>query len=941
MTGRKALNIFWMMMLISFFVPAVAETEGKKNYVIGFSQCTTDDLWRRTMDKEMQNELIYFPSMKLIIRDAEASSEKQIQDIRELMLKGIDLLIVSPNESEPLTAVVSEVYQKGIPVILIDRNISSDYYTAFLGGNNLEIGQEAAKMAVEQLKHAGRIIEIKGLEGSSPALDRHKGFMDVISKHPGIEVISSLSGNWEKGTAREALYNALKTDRNIDLVFAHNDVMAIGAHEALTEAGIRDQVFIIGVDGVPGPEGGLQAVMDGKIDATLLYPTGGGNALSLANKILGREAFQKENLLNTLVINANNVKALKYQTDVIINLSERIAFAKKNLDQQIERYYSQRFWLIVALSSLLLIIFLASLLLRAYRNKLRANQILENQKKEITRQSDEMMLISRKLEEVTKAKLVFFTNISHEIRTPLTLIIGPLENMLSHSKLKVDERNQLQMMLKNANRLLRLINQLMDLRKVDNDKMQLQACEDDLVSFVEEIKQAFDELASNKKIEFVYTSDVSSVRVYFDKEKLDKILINLISNALKFTSQGGFVGIHVRKSHHYFGAERREAVEIEISDNGPGIPVKHQQRIFERFFQVDQKEGSVSPGTGIGLTLAKGLIDLHKGDITVSSKEGIGSSFFIYLQIGRDHLSDEEIKLQDAAFDNPTHEIIRKTDLAEDYADYSQTIANSGKFKFQDEKPLILIVEDNPDVSVFIQSSLSDHYNIMTAANGAEAFERMYVQEPSLIISDVLMPVMDGLEFTRKLKLDIRTCHIPVILLTARSSYDQKLEGLETGADSYIPKPFNTKHLQVRVRQLIENRQRIRKYYQQDPLFLARDEGKLSQLDSNFLKKCAAVIEVHLSENDYSVEQLSAEVGLSRVHVYRKIKHLTGLSVSEFVRNIKLKKATVLLVESGRTVAEVAYDLGFSSPSYFSKCFREQYNISPSEFISQQADNES
>ncbi len=940
MTKGKVFIFLCFIIFATLNNPALA-IDDKKNHIIGFSQCTTDDLWRRTMDEEMQNELIYFPSMNLIIRDAESSSEKQIQDIRELMLRGIDLLIVSPNESEPLTAVVGEAFQSGIPVILIDRKIASDHYTAFLGGNNREIGQEAGKIALEHLKQAGRIVEIKGLEGSSPALDRHLGFHEVVSKHDELQVTHSLSGNWEQETARAALLRVLQFDQQIDLVFAHNDVMAIGAHEALTEAGLRDKVFIIGVDGVPGPEGGLQALMDGKIDATLLYPTGGGNALSLANKILNGEAFQKENILNTLVINTNNVKALKYQTDLIINLSERIAFAKKNLDQQIERYYSQRFWLIVALGSLLLIIFLSSLLLRAYRNKLRANQVLEKQKKEITRQSDEMIRISRELEEVTKAKLVFFTNISHEIRTPLTLIIGPLENMLSHAKLKATERNQLQMMLKNANRLLRLINQLMDLRKVDNDKMQLQATENDIVSFVKEIKDAFDDLASNKKIEFVFTSDLSSYPVYFDKEKLDKILINLISNALKFTSPSGFVGIHLRTSMHYFGRERREAVEIEISDNGPGIPTEHQQRIFERFFQVDQKEGSVSPGTGIGLTLAKGLIDLHKGDITVSSKVGIGSSFFVYLQKGRDHLNDYEIKLQDDAFENPTHEIVGKNDLSEEYGEYSQTLINTGKSLFHDEKPLVLIVEDNPDVSVFIQSSLSDHYNIMTAANGAEAFERIYVQEPSLIISDVLMPVMDGLEFTKKLKTDIRTCHIPVILLTARSSYDQKLEGLETGADSYIPKPFNTKHLQVRVRQLIENRQRIRKYYQQDPLFLARDEGKLSQLDSNFLKKCAAVIEAHLSENDYSVEQLSAEVGLSRVHVYRKIKHLTGLSVSEFVRNLKLKKATILLIDSGSTVAEVAYDLGFSSPSYFSKCFKEQYNVSPSEFIAQNTEKNS
>lgn len=242
----------------------------------------------------MQNELIYYPEMELIMKDAEASSEKQIQDIKDLMLRGIDLLIVSPNESEPLTAVVSEVFRKGIPVILIDRKIASDHYTAFLGGNNLEIGQEAGKLAVEALNQAGHIVEIKGLEGSSPARDRHAGFMEIINSFPDLQVTHSLAGNWEKESARMALSALLNRDINIDLVFAHNDVMAMGAHEALIGAGLRDKVRIIGVDGVPGQEGGLQAIMDGKLDATLLYPTGGAYALSLAHKILGGEPFQKK-----------------------------------------------------------------------------------------------------------------------------------------------------------------------------------------------------------------------------------------------------------------------------------------------------------------------------------------------------------------------------------------------------------------------------------------------------------------------------------------------------------------------------------------------------------------------------------------------------------------------------------------------------------------------
>jgi signal transduction histidine kinase/DNA-binding response OmpR family regulator/ABC-type xylose transport system substrate-binding protein len=929
------MNFFIVFCLIQITLNNNLLSQDKKDvFVIGFSQCTTDDLWRQTMDFEMQNELIYYPSIQLIIKDAKNSSEKQIRDIKALIEENIDLLIVSPNESEPLTEIVQEVFRKGIPVILIDRKITSSEYTSFLGGNNYEIGREAGKYAVEYLKGNGKIIEITGLQGSSPAKERQKGFLDEIKNHPGIRIIQSLSGDWKMETGRQLMEQIIESGLDFDLVYAHNDVMAIGASNVFNEKQLSKKVFFIGVDGSPGPNGGLQAVMDKVLDATLLYPTGGSFAISLAWKILQKEPFLKDNILNTLVIDSTNVKALKYQTDEIINLNERISLAKKNLDLQYEKYYSQQFWLISALVSLFLVILLAILLLRAFRNKLRDNSKLEQQKKEIIRQNSELMRISSELEDASRAKLVFFTNISHEFRTPLTLIIGPLENILENAKLTQEDQHQLKLMLRNAHRLLRLINQLMDLRKIDNDKMRLQAGLNDLVLFISEVKEAFNEMAAKKKIEFVFTSEMDEFLLYFDQDKLDKILFNLLSNAFKFTSASGFVGIHLRKTKHYFENELREAAEIEISDNGPGIPIQFHQQIFERFYQVDQQDGSIFPGTGIGLPLTKDFVRLHKGDITLNSKVGVGTSFFIYFQTGNSHLSENEIisnTQQNIILDKG---VIKNHEIPELQQTYNP-IQNS-KVDYED-KPLILVVEDNPDVTSFIKSSLTDQYRIMTASNGAEAFEKMYIEEPGLIISDVMMPIMDGLVFTKKLKSDIRTSHIPIILLTARISYEQKLEGIETGADSYIPKPFNTKHLQVRVKQLLENRQRIRKYYQSDPLFLVSNELKISELDNNFLKKCAAIIESHLTENEFTVEQLSSEIGLSRVHVYRKIKHLTGFSVSEFVRNIKLKKATLLLLESGKNVAEVAYELGFSSPSYFSKCFKEQYNVSPSEYVQQKS----
>jgi signal transduction histidine kinase/DNA-binding response OmpR family regulator/ABC-type xylose transport system substrate-binding protein len=921
---------FVIIILFQGKVVDAQKTAAKTKFLIGFSQCTTADAWRRSMDQEMQNELLYYPDLQLLIKDAENSSKNQVNDIRELLAAGIDLLIVSPNESAPLTGIVSKVFNKGIPVILIDRKIESGDYSAFIGGNSYQIGKEAGIYAVKLLKGKGRVVEISGLEGSSPAKERHKGFIEEISKAPGVSITKSLSGEWEVAVSEKVMKNYLESNEPFDLVYAHNDVMALGAYNAYIRKFNTKNAFFIGVDGLPGTGCGIQAVMDRKLDATMLYPTGGSLAISLAWDLLNKKPVNKENILNTLVIDSTNVRALKFQTDEILNLHNRIVSSRNILDEQVKKYLSQRFWLIVALSSLFLIIVLTILLFRGLRNKAKANLKLEVQKQAITRQNEELRKISLELEEATNAKLVFFTNISHEFRTPLTLMIGPLENILSDSKLSIAIRSQLQMMLRNATRLLRMINQLMDLRKIEDEKMKVSAGEYDIISFTKEIKDAFSELAARKNINFNLNTSQNEQLLYFDRDKVDKILFNLLSNAFKFTAESGSIDINIKKVLHKFNGVEQEAVEIEIRDNGIGIAEDSLNRIFERFYQVEQDKGNIVAGTGIGLPLSKGFVDLHHGDIVVKSKKGEGSSFTVYFQLGNAHFKEAEISNTDTEFTRIDKQIF--PELSQDEAD----IENMNQTYVSDDyenMPLLLIVEDNADVSKFIKSCLVDTYRIMTASNGIEAFEKIYIDQPDLIISDVMMPEMDGLEFTKKLKSDIRTSHIPVILLTALSSHESKIEGLETGADSYIAKPFNKKHLQVRVKQLIENRQQIRKHYQQDVITQFVKENKISQLDSSFLKKCNAIIEKHLTENEYGVEQMSVEIGLSRVHVYRKIKHLTGLTVSEFVRNIKLKKAAVMLQESGKTIAEVAYETGFSSPSYFSKCFKDLYNISPTEFV--------
>lgn len=879
---------------------------------------------------EMQNELTYYPSLELITTNANNNSAKQIKDIHELLAENIDLLIVSPNESEPLTPIVKEVYKKGIPVILIDRKIESGDYTAFIGANNYQIGKEAGKYAVKLLKGRGRILEIMGLVGSSPARERHNGFIDEISKFSEIKIVKSESGEWENPGGWKIMDEALLQNLQFNLVYAHNDRMAMGAYNAFIKQKKKKDFFIIGIDGLPGSDGGIQAIIDKKFDATLLYPTGGRMAISLAGDILNKKPFYKENDLNTMVIDSANVQAVKAQSEEIITLHKNIEFSKQNLDIQVQRFYSQQFWLIVSLCSLAMVIILVSLLFRAYRNKQLANQKLEHQTQEIIRQNEELKNISLQLEEATQAKLRFFTNISHEFRTPLTLILGPLDNIISSARLTPELLKRLQMMHRNANRLLRLINQLMDLQKMDNTKMKLNAGNYDIIQFVRGIKESFDELSEKKHMEYLFTTALSKQELFFDKDKVDKILFNLLSNAFKFTSENGRIEIIIQNTKHHFVDEVCDAVEIIVKDNGIGISEKHLARIFELFYRGDYQTDIIFQGTGIGLALSKGFIDLHKGDLTVESKKGEGTSFFVYFRQGSAHINTDEIVLIDKEYDRVERQIESVTETVGNVDAFSK--ANSKLSNGFDQQLTILIVEDNPDVRGFIRDCLLDIYKVMEASNGKEAFDIIDQEEPDLIICDVMMPVMDGLAFTEKLKSDLRICHIPVILLTARSTHEQKIEGLETGADSYMPKPFNSKHLLVRVRKLIEIRQKIRKHYQENLLLPNTGENKISQLDSSFLKKCNKIIEKNIQNTEYGVEELSNDVGLSRVHVYRKIKHLTGLSVSEFIRNTKLNKAAVLLRESGKSIAEIAYETGFSSPSYFSKSFKDYYKISPSEF---------
>lgn len=909
---RKALILFLFIPLFLF-----AKTEKESTYTIGFSQCTQADAWRQAMLREIKNSLLQNPNVELIVKGAAANSDVQVAQIRELQIQGIDLLVVSPNESKPLTAIISEVYKSGIPVIIVDRKINTDDYTQYIGADNFSIGEEAGRYAANLLKGKGCIMEVWGLPGSSPAMERHSGFAAVISQYPDIYITTSTTGEWTYDLSKTAVAPFIDAKAEIDLVFAHNDFMALGAYDVFIKKEVDVMPFILGVDGLYGKGAGIDAVINDKIDATFLYPSGGNHVVESALAILNGASVAKEITLPTVAIDNKNAAALNAQMEQIVDLGERIISARKVLEDQEALYQSQGFRL-----KILFFIFLFVLLLIvgvgvAYRR-------LSVQKEKIDKQHKELQRISTLLEEATQAKLRFFTNISHEFRTPITLIIGPLEDFISAAKYSASDQKVFNLMHRNAKRLLRLVNQLMDLRKIDNDKMKLLATKHNVVSFVREIIESFEPLASQHDIDFSFDSQNEKELLWFDRDKMDKSVFNLLSNAFKFTAIGGSIDVRLRSVQYDFEDGEASAIKISVSDTGVGMSDEDVKFVFDRFYQASGGSQGSSRGSGIGLSLTKELITLHKGAIEVKSEKGKGTTFSIYLRKGDVHINKQQQMLEDDGYSQPKVQIATSTIMPKSIDE--ETSASV-------ELPLLLIVEDNDDVRQFVRSGLEKLYRIQEAENGRVALEKIEFEEPDLVISDVMMPEMDGLQLLKHLKSHRETCHIPVILLTALTSAEQKLVGLSEGADSYIPKPFNSEHLRVRVQKLIENRQRLRTYYQQTIEIPAQEHESINVLDKKFLKDARIAIEANITDSSFGVEELSQVCYISRVHLYRKIKQLTGLSATEFIRHIKLKKAASMLLDSGKSTSEIAFECGFSSPSYFAKRFKEVFKMSPKEYV--------
>jgi CheY-like chemotaxis protein/AraC-like DNA-binding protein len=533
-------------------------------------------------------------------------------------------------------------------------------------------------------------------------------------------------------------------------------------------------------------------------------------------------------------------------------------------------------------------------------------------------------LEAEKLAEINGIKSKFFTNISHEFRTPLSLILGPIARRISQTSDKA-EKLELEIIQRNASRLLTLVNQLLDLSRLEAGMLQLKTCLEDISETVTLVASQFETNAQLKHIDFLVNAE-PDLNVYFDREKLEKILMNLLSNAFKFTPSGGKVEVTVRRS---MTNDSRACAEIEVRDTGIGIPQQQIDRVFDRFFQVDTSMTREFEGTGIGLSLAKDLVELHNGTITVTSEPGKGTSFVVRLPLGKDHLLPGEII--STSTESERSAILDTTgDLDSSLLPQSPP---QGRFNTK-----ILVVEDNVDLRTFIYKNLSRKFQTLLASDGQEGFDLATSEIPDIIVSDLMMPKIDGLKLCEMIKTHDATSHIPVILLTARADQMSKLQGLEKGADDYIGKPFDIAELVVRIENLVANRRRMQQKYAKDVL-LNSPEIKFDSVDEVFLKKVLTYIDDNLDKPSLTVETLADECCLSQVQLYRKVKALTGNGPNELIRNVRLERAANMIKYNAGSIADIAYKCGFSNMSYFSKCFKEKYQKSPTEFRAEMANS--
>lgn len=871
----------WLYVVFLTLVFSACSDNNVKKYVIGVSQCS-EDIWRDKLNNELVMSTYQHDNVTLKFASANDNDRLQKQQIEQFIKEGVNLLIVSPNQIHTISSVIDKAYDAGIPVILFDRKTDSRKYTAFIGADNYEAGHEIGYFIGQQLEGKGNIAEICGLQASSPAIERNRGFMDALKSYPNVKVVARGYGDWIKESGVTAMDSILvQSKESFQYVFAQNDRMALGALQSIKKHKVKG-IKIVGIDALPVPGGGMENVRDGNLEASYIYPTRGDSVMQLALNILEKKPYKRDNYLKGALVTKANANVLLMQNEEMNKQTARLNALHGKVDTYLVQYNHQKMYIVLFSIILLLLI---GIMVYIYRT----------------------ILMKRRIEEeANKAKLQFFTNISHELRTPLTLIADPVNYIIHDDNLNSQQRSMLQIVQRNVLVLTQLVSEILDFRKVQNGKMELRLSDFNLAESMKQWIKLFSASAQKKHITISMDAP-DTIMLRADQDKIERICYNLLSNALKYTSEGGEISLMAK--------EEGGRVMISVADNGCGISSDELPYIFDRFYQAK----NAGRGTGIGLAIVKAFTELHHGEVSATSIEGKGSTFTIHIPV----------RQKGEVTNQPTEKIeqLVEPSSAEEVPNQARHIDELIQ-PYQTDKPEVLIIDDNIDIRTYLRSVLSEKYNVSEAADGKAGLELARKIVPDIVLSDIMMPVMDGLAFCQQLKTDKAISHIPVILLTARSLDEQRAEGYEHGADAYLSKPFSLRLLFSRIDNLIQSRKKLSK------LFSNSDENdafeKLSnETDKTFAAQLRKIIQDNLSDNEFNVERIGDEIGLSRVQLYRKVKALTGYSPVEMLRKARLTRARHLLRTTEKTVSEVAYAVGFSTPSYFSKCYKDEFGESP------------
>lgn len=900
---NRVFRIFIIVMLIF----SASSCHEAKTYRIGVSQCSDDD-WRKKMNDEINREIMFHPEATVEIRSADDSNDKQIADIRYFMDNGFDIIIAAPNEADAITPIIKEAYDSGIPVILFDRNINGNSYTAYQGVDNTEIGKAAARYAYNLIGKDGKVVEIYGLKGSTPAIERHNGFKHEADM-AGLHLLGSAYGNWNYNDAAKVADSLLNANPDANLIYAHNDRMAVAASEVARRKGLH--LKVIGIDAAP--EIGIKAVADSVIDATFLYPTEGYGVIRTALAILEGKPYERNvKLPLSSAVDKSNADILLLQNESLKEETAKIKLLKTQVDDYWARHSAQTTLFYASIAILVLLFGFLFMILRAFWQHKRHQHTLMEQNRLLEQQRDTEKALNEQLNAATQSKLAFFTNVSHDLRTPLTLIAEPVEQLAEAGYLTPQHKTLMKIANKNVKILRRLINQILDFRKYENGKLQLNLSEVNLAPIITEWAESFSNLAHKRSIRITGSVTLpADFTIAIDTEKIERVFFNLMSNAIKYSPDNSAI--------NYTCNIGENQLIISVEDTGRGIAEEDIDNIFDRFYQVDKVHPN---GSGIGLSLAKAFVELHGGTIEVSSEIGRGSSFTVKLPVR--HVS------------SPASATVSNHISAEDISAELGTIECSTATE-ESDKPLLLIIDDNDDIRRMIRELICDEYRIIEASNGKDGIRLASKYTPDLIICDVMMPVMDGLECCRRIKEELSTSHIPVLMLTACSMDEQRIQGYESGADGYLAKPFNNKMLRMRCRNLIDNRKRIKELWNTSTVTAQKHREKPSasplsgDIDNEFYSRFLNLVNNDISNPDLNIDNIASKLGIGRSQFYRKIKSLTNYSPVELLRKIRMNKAREMLTTSEKSISEIAYEVGFSSPAYFTRVYREMFDETPSE----------